>query len=850
MKAGNSGRGLPARVVIALATTLVLASCSGGGGTSSPMPAATLSYPSPEVYTKGMAIALLTPTITGTLSGFAVSPRLPAGLTLNGSTGVISGTPTAVAAAASYVVSAVGSDGTAPNASLSITVNDIAPSSVSYGTAAITYTSGVVARTLTPNTQGGAVVGWSIRPALPAGLTFSTTDGSISGTPTAAAAATGYAITAQNSGGQSTVNLTIEVDAGVLLELGHSQNIGLVRFSGSRVLSVDGIGHWVLWDYASAAIIANGDTDCTPNLLNCGLSRVADVAGPTAVIRIGTGFEVHSTADGHLLSTIAASISWWLLATDGSYVSAGSQAGLFAWSASGQLLFSRPGDYSNAISFAAPGQIRVAAGPAGPSVVQTLSVPSGTASTSSAFNGTFSSWFVDGGNFLATVGTTVLAYSLTAVQQAVLPLPSGAAATGQGNWVWTYPNPGASLNVYAVGTGSTPAASFAIGPDAVPVASATTIGVMQSGRALSVIDLAGATPVKVDYALPIAIYANPGDPTTAPYAAVSAAQWVAGNQAGVLLDGAGLPGTPRYLAFGQAWSIAGSTGHIAIATASGSILYFNADTLAQEGTVPYSSSKVLLSSDGSMMTAAGDMIDRQYGGDWSVKIYSLPSGTALYTWPYAASGVVFPQDIALSRSGTVLGQVLFTPSFYTQQASATTGGSLTFSTTFNSSSVQGAVGMGPPLRLSPDGTLIAQSTTADPHGFVPPGLPGIGTNIFLNGALVTAVSGWPVAWIDNNHLVVNTYTEDSRRLVGEYAGCNIYDASGHGAGSCQLPEMERFDVSAVDSVYSPDLNAIVSVSTGAVTWTSGNAQALTAVGALAGTHVVFASGARVLAQSY
>jgi hypothetical protein len=54
-------------------------------------------------------------------------------------------------------------------------------------------------------------VTWAVSPALPPGLTFSKTDGSISGIPTAGTAAAGYTVKATNAGGSYSTTLTIAV---------------------------------------------------------------------------------------------------------------------------------------------------------------------------------------------------------------------------------------------------------------------------------------------------------------------------------------------------------------------------------------------------------------------------------------------------------------------------------------------------------------------------------------------------------------------------------------------------------------------------------------------------------------
>ena len=57
--------------------------------------------------------------------------------------------------------------------------------------------------------------GYAISPALPAGLHFDSTNGKISGTPTAYSPATTYTITATNAGGSSTTTLSIQVTGSI-----------------------------------------------------------------------------------------------------------------------------------------------------------------------------------------------------------------------------------------------------------------------------------------------------------------------------------------------------------------------------------------------------------------------------------------------------------------------------------------------------------------------------------------------------------------------------------------------------------------------------------------------------------
>ncbi|HEY5809562.1 MAG TPA: putative Ig domain-containing protein [Povalibacter sp.] len=171
-------------------------------------PPTGLSYPSPRTYTAETAITPLDPTVTGVVTQYYVQPALPSGLSLDASTGRISGTPSAAHAQANYVVTAANSTGST-TFTLSITVRMAAPKSLSYRNPQ-TYDVGIPIASLFP-TVTGTVTSYSVLPALPSGLSINSATGQISGTPTAARAIRNYVITAANSTGSTTFNLSITV---------------------------------------------------------------------------------------------------------------------------------------------------------------------------------------------------------------------------------------------------------------------------------------------------------------------------------------------------------------------------------------------------------------------------------------------------------------------------------------------------------------------------------------------------------------------------------------------------------------------------------------------------------------
>jgi hypothetical protein len=307
---------------------------------------------------------------------------------------------------------------------------------------------------------------------------------------------------------------------------------------------------------------------------------------------------------------------------------------------------------------------------------------------------------------------------------------------------------------------------------------------------------------------------------------------VVGNALGVIQDGAGLPTTPRYLSYGKALSIAGSSDRIAVSTASGRIVYFDAGSLVIQDTLQHFSAKVQLSGDGSVLAAQGSNNTLEANPDYSLNVYALPANTVTAHWPYGVvnpATVAVPSDIVLSSSGTVLGQVLVQGNVnYTRQVSGIDP----------SSGITWMDNMSGVVRLTPNGALIAAETGNDRFTD--------GANIISGGVVTKAVTGWPTGWMDNDRLVCNVYDASQEHNGGiPYQHAVIYDHTGAQVGTSTIPELHEFQPLAADSLYSDELNSIYTLSTGALTWMSGDSSR--GIGAVAGQYVVFASGARVIA---
>ena len=166
------------------------------------------------------------------ISSYAITPALPAGLSFNAGTRVLSGKPTGTSASTTYTYTVWDGDNNTASSdedtltftiAVAAAVTDTAPSfgSSTIANQSLTQNTPMSDLTLPSATGGNGTLSYSISPALPAGLTFTAATRVLSGTPSASSASATYTYTVSDGDGntastdEDTITFTIEVAAAV-----------------------------------------------------------------------------------------------------------------------------------------------------------------------------------------------------------------------------------------------------------------------------------------------------------------------------------------------------------------------------------------------------------------------------------------------------------------------------------------------------------------------------------------------------------------------------------------------------------------------------------------------------------
>ena len=134
--------------------------------------------------------------------------QLPSPMTFNTSTGAVSGTPGGTSPATTYTVRVTDTSPTPATATNTFSFSVVAPPTATQAVPSVVLTLNTAVTSVVPVTGAGgaAPLTYAISPTLPAGLTFNTSTGAITGTPTVAFAGGIFTVTVTDVNGGSASN--------------------------------------------------------------------------------------------------------------------------------------------------------------------------------------------------------------------------------------------------------------------------------------------------------------------------------------------------------------------------------------------------------------------------------------------------------------------------------------------------------------------------------------------------------------------------------------------------------------------------------------------------------------------
>ena len=255
-----------------------------------------------QTFTVGTPVSLTLPSATGGTPPYTytLTPLLPAGLSFDAATRVLSGTPTTATPATPVTYTATDSAGTTASLTFTITVMDTTPADITFVPSAIddlTLTVNTPMDPLSlPRAEGGTSPYTYTLDPLPVGLSFDAATQLLSGTPTTVGTLPAVYIATDATGASAALNFIIEV---------------IEDDPGGDALDVNGDGQVSVIDLAMVALFYGTQVPAGFNLpadVNTdGVVNLADLAAVAqAIDAAGGGANQLSLQEVELALLIAA----------------------------------------------------------------------------------------------------------------------------------------------------------------------------------------------------------------------------------------------------------------------------------------------------------------------------------------------------------------------------------------------------------------------------------------------------------------------------------------------------------------------------------------------------------------
>jgi len=256
----------------------------------------------------------------GSLS-YASNLSLPSGLSLNTSTGYVSGTPTALSDTATYIITVTDSISQSSTSSFVLSVAEAEPTplNVTVSSAALSFTQNQSTSISPVQVLGGvSPYTYSLTPSLPAGLTFSTSTGIITGSPSAISSATTYNITVSDSQPKSitksfslTVIASTVTGSGSVNQINNTSNATSTNSGALVVAGGAGIGGNLyaggLYDDGNRVV-----TNVNPSGSNyIGISSLISTGTQTSFTIVNLGVQTLTAGTDTTVSSSTGTITIW-----------------------------------------------------------------------------------------------------------------------------------------------------------------------------------------------------------------------------------------------------------------------------------------------------------------------------------------------------------------------------------------------------------------------------------------------------------------------------------------------------------------------------------------------------------